>query len=436
MLDSEWRRSYLTPEELKEKEKRSGGKTKPDRTPTQRERQRQRVLEDEVADIAKRLAVSPERASDKPTQSKGAFELRERAPVLEAAGRVGVSVGDLAGHMRLSRQRVYQLANGSLRKAERVRVAVTEILKERGQQTVPVPVRERIALAQSEPPRAAKGVRLIDAIAARLRAVQASGSRKSIPVVESSLGVFAAYVGDVTVEEAASRAVEFLSEREEHTKRNTFGAYVTHVRVLFRLCVERGWLERNPLEGVLTPRREVPVRQPLTDEEISALLEAANHWDRAMITLILGSGMTIGELERLRWSDVHDDYIVVHGRSGKPRALAPGRAAMAILYNLPRKGERVFPFTDDHIRYMMPSLSHRSGIGVHARQLRDTFAYRFLAATDSVEMLSEILGHKNLDSAAMLYLQRRRRGRGLAAQRRYNPADAFFDMRQGRHEGD
>jgi len=342
-------------------------------------------------------------------QSRDASQSRKRASVLEAAREVGVSLGDLARHMGLSRQRVHQLANGPPQRAERVRVAIAELVKERPPE--PTSTLKRIALAQTEPPPASKGVRLIDAIAAYLRSLQASDySPFTIRTTTSSLRIMADYMGDVTVEEATSLATEFLSERAQHTRRNTLCTDHSHVKGLFHFCVRQSWLQQSPFDDVPAPRGEIVVTRPLTDEEISALLKAGNEWERAAITLLLGSGMTIGELAKLRWQDVGKGVLLLHGGGNKQRTIAPEAIAMRELMGLPREGPYVFPFSRDAMAARMRRLSLRAGVHFHPHQCRYTFAHRYLKAGGDIESLSAILGHNSLDSTATYKNRWQRRG--------------------------
>jgi integrase len=49
----------------------------------------------------------------------------------------------------------------------------------------------------------------------------------------------------------------------------------------------------------------------LTDEEINYLLDAGDDLDRAIMVILLGSGMRIGELARLKPSDISGDEVLV-----------------------------------------------------------------------------------------------------------------------------
>lgn len=259
------------------------------------------------------------------------------------------------------------------------------------------------------------------------RSLRAQGqSRNSVPVVASCLRKFTAYMGNVEAEAATQRVVDYLVLRSATLKPNSFRAEFSHLRQFFNFCFYEGWIERNPFARMRTPPKEIVVTQPLSDAEILALLEHSRTvWGRAAIILLLGSGMRIGELSALRWQDVGEGTLLLHGKGNKQRIVAPGAAALRALMTLPRDSAWVFPFTYEHIAYRLRRLSQRSGVCFHPHQLRHTFANRFLREGGSIENLAEILGHAQLDST-LIYVRAFRREAALAAQVKFNPADRLL----------
>jgi integrase/recombinase XerC len=155
-------------------------------------------------------------------------------------------------------------------------------------------------------------------------------------------------------------------------------------------------------------------------------LAAGDHIDRVIIILLLGSGMRLGELVKLTWADVHGDELLLHGKGGKERRVAPGRVALAALSSLPRTDGAVLPFKASNLKRRLKVLSLKTGIqAFHAHALRHSFSDRFIAAGGSVEELSFVLGHSNLNTT-MIYIRRHQRDRALEAQRRLNPCDALL----------
>jgi integrase/recombinase XerD len=175
------------------------------------------------------------------------------------------------------------------------------------------------------------------------------------------------------------------------------------------------------------PRKELVVTQPLSDVEIFAILKEANQWERAMIVLLLGTGMRIGELAALRWEDVGEGVLLLHGKGNKQRVVAPGVAAMRELMRLDRNtctSGQVFPFTRGAIMARLHRLSLRS-CRFFPHQFRHTYAHRFLEHA-GIEELAEVLGHVSIETTRT-YLRAYRRERMLEAMVRWNPADILLD---------
>jgi integrase len=225
--------------------------------------------------------------------------------------------------------------------------------------------------------------------------------------------------------DAATSINEFLARRFVSLSHNTAVAEFHRFRQFLDYCVARHWLTDNPLRAIRAPRARDTDVDVLTDEQLQSLLAHADAITRVILVILLGSGMRLGELERLRWSDVHGDELVLHGKGGKVRRVAPGRAAMAAMLSLPRTQATVLPFGRSGIDYHLRLLAKKARIPLHAHQIRHTFADHFIRSGGTVEDLAHILGHANL-ATTMIYIRRHQQERALQAQRLYNPADALF----------
>jgi len=267
---------------------------------------------------------------------------------------------------------------------------------------------------------------LADVIGHYIEYLQAVGRpATTVTVVRSSLHLFLVFAGPVSITTAVQQAIPFLAHRARTCRRNTHVASFNQLKAFFAYSVRFGYIKANPLADMKRPRDEIVVTQPLSDREILALYEAANDWQRAAIVLLLGSGMRIAELANLRWDELRDGQVLVHGKGHKQRLLAPGGTAMALLYQLPRTRGTVFPLAYQSIKVGLARLARRAQVPFNPRQLRHTFAHRFLEAGGAIEDLSELMGHARLDTTA-IYVRAYRRERALDAQRRFNPADALF----------
>jgi len=259
-----------------------------------------------------------------------------------------------------------------------------------------------------------------------LQSLQATGhSPYTLHTVACCLRLLILHTGNIGIDRASQQAVAFLAKRATEVKPNSLCVDFSHTKTFLLYCVRQGWLDRSPLDGMKGPRKELVVTQPLSDVEIFAILKEANQWERAMIVLLLGTGMRIGELAALRWEDVGEGVLLLHGKGNKQRMVAPGVAAMRELMRLPRESSHIFPFTRGAIMARLHRLARRS-CPFHPHQFRHTYAHTLLRAGAGIEDLAEILGHVSIETTRT-YLRAYRRERMLEAMQRWNPADILLD---------
>jgi len=276
-------------------------------------------------------------------------------------------------------------------------------------------------------PRCDVGVPLSEAITRYLESL-AAGRRSPLylRVLRSTFRQWLRYIsGGCPLSRAAGGVNAYLAQRLAPLSHNSACQEFHRVRQFFDYCVAERWLEKNPLRCLRAPRPQAVEIDVLSDDELRRLLLAGDHVERVVIMVLLGSGMRLGELGRLTWADVRGDELLLHGKGGKERRVAPGRVALAALYSLPRTGDAVLPYGVSNLKRRLRVLSERTGVHFHAHVLRHTFAHRFIAAGGTVEELSFVLGHSNLNTT-MIYIRRHQQERALEAQRRLNPCDALL----------
>ncbi len=195
------------------------------------------------------------------------------------------------------------------------------------------------------------------------------------------------------------------------------------VRAFFRFLERRGLLEENPLVGVRGP--QLPHRLPryLTVDEIYALMRAASGSDpytlrdRAILELLYGSGLRLGELAALDVSNVdleRREIWVREAKGGRERiALFGGPAQVALrtylqqarpqLQNpdapspalfLNRYGRRLSRVS---ITRIVQDYAKRAGITkkVTPHMLRHSFATHLMEGGADIRIVQELLGHRS-----------------------------------------
>jgi integrase/recombinase XerD len=109
------------------------------------------------------------------------------------------------------------------------------------------------------------------------------------------------------------------------------------VRNLHRFLAEEGRTANDPAVEVAAPRVPSGLPKPLSEEEVTALLDAVvgnepvQRRDRAILELLYGTGMRISELCGLALGDLDPDAAVVRvfGKGAKERIVPVGRPALA-----------------------------------------------------------------------------------------------------------
>jgi site-specific recombinase XerD len=180
--------------------------------------------------------------------------------------------------------------------------------------------------------------------------------------------------------------------------------------------VEEGELDDDPLVGLRSPRLDTKVVEPLTDEQIKALIKACagpelrDRRDEALVRFMVETGTRAGEAAALEVGDVDlaaGVAVVRRGKGGKGRAVPFGpQTARAIDRYLRLRrthrlaatpalwlGDRGKPFVYDGLHKTLKWRAELAGIeGFHPHQLRHTAAHRWLAAGGSESGLMAVAG--------------------------------------------
>ena len=197
-----------------------------------------------------------------------------------------------------------------------------------------------------------------------------------------------------------------------------------------------GLISANPVQDVRAPKQARPLPKALgvdeamhladhSDEEDSPWLEAR---DAAMVELLYGAGLRVGELVGLDvaasdaaaragrgWVDAQSGDIHVQGKGSKRRAVPLGRAAAEALARWLAVrdqvsvaaadaahalfiGQRGTRLTAQSVWQRLRRRSLRAGLAtpVHPHMLRHSFASHVLQSSGDLRAVQELLGHANI----------------------------------------
>lgn len=211
---------------------------------------------------------------------------------------------------------------------------------------------------------------------------------------------------------------------------NTIAAYARSGRAFCNWLVRQGAVPKTPFPKDAVPKAQRCLPQPVETNVFVSLLRACQVPDenagqdvgmtarnRAILWLLLDTGLSVFELCGLRLSDVDGTQgtVMVRGKGGRPRTLPFSekgqRAVRAYLEQarltpawkpaVPEAQETLLlaelrhPLTKNSLTLLFIRLSQRAGFttkSICPSMLRDTYAIRFLQAGGELPVLQEQLG--------------------------------------------
>lgn len=205
-----------------------------------------------------------------------------------------------------------------------------------------------------------------------------------------------------------------------------FANYIVQVvRVLLEHSIDLGWRTDNPGKGVELIKSENPEREAWPPAMIEAYRAAATGRALLIFELCLGTGQRIGDVLRMRWSDIDGDGILVRqGKTGAALWVPIGPHLLAVLEATPRIGDTICAHGQGKELTYFPAAKAvrqvREQIGAMAYDihgLRYAAAAELAAAGCSDELIASITGHKTTAMIAKYAGPARQKARAKEAQR-------------------
>ncbi len=223
----------------------------------------------------------------------------------------------------------------------------------------------------------------------------------------------------------------FLASQHRARSPATLGRRLAAVRAFFRFLVREGARRADPTLGIPAPRAPRPLPRPLAVDDCAALLDAQKVSDgepelgalrdQAMLELLYGAGLRVGELVAL---DVRDVDLVsrevrVWGKGAKERVVPlpeatqlalrayldrrrePGVLAQPLFASLrvPR-GAKPQRLDARAVRRQLRRRASAAGLAdrVHPHRLRHSYATHLLDMGADLRAIQELLGHASLST--------------------------------------
>lgn len=211
-------------------------------------------------------------------------------------------------------------------------------------------------------------------------------------------------------------------KRKDHTP-SSIGRKMSVIRSFHKFLMLKNLTHTNASLEVSLPKRSQKMPLILSIEEVDSLLEVCDVIEplplrnKAMIELLYGCGLRVGELLSLKLSDLHlkMGFINIHGQSKKERIIPIGFEAAYALKQYVAKGRVHLNKTDGDLVFVnsrgsklsrvgvyktLKTISKKAGIekSISPQTLRHTFAFHMLVNGVEIKVLQELLGHEDISS--------------------------------------
>lgn len=187
-----------------------------------------------------------------------------------------------------------------------------------------------------------------------------------------------------------------------------------HLRSACRWACKMGLIDKVP-HIEMPPKPDSDVR-PLSDADLQAIIDNCEAFHvRLAVILLLSTGARVSAILDRTWDKIDFDRGVIDlrltdGVTRKGRAVVPmnrmARVALQAAWNA-RETEWVVEYNGKPIKSIRTGYSaalKRAGLeGVNIHQIRHTVAVKMLAAGQPIEVVSQYLGHSNIQITLKTY---------------------------------
>lgn len=188
----------------------------------------------------------------------------------------------------------------------------------------------------------------------------------------------------------------------------------SYIYAFFEWMTNEELIEKNPCARIKPIKYQRDIKKPFTDVEIDAIRSACETArERALIELLLASGIRRAELCDLRIGDINiteKSVLVRHGKGGKKRITYLNDLSLIYIKKyLDEKGssdpeEKLFStkfgdLTITGLRYVLKEIEKRSGVeNIHPHRFRRTFATTLANRGMDIQEVQKLLGHASINT--------------------------------------
>jgi integrase/recombinase XerD len=182
------------------------------------------------------------------------------------------------------------------------------------------------------------------------------------------------------------------------------------LRSFFRVCLDSGWIEKDPTRGVKIGDPEQNPTLPFTDDEMQKIFESCpDEWTRTFVLTLRYTGLRISDAALLTCDRFHGNKISLYQAKTKQWVVVPippilqnalSRTPIHSRYFFLRGQSTRLETVTDLWRRTLSKVFTKAGIANgHPHRFRDTFAIALLTDKQhpvSLETVSLLLGHSSI----------------------------------------
>lgn len=228
-------------------------------------------------------------------------------------------------------------------------------------------------------------------------------STRTIDLYRSVLAMFRRYSDDMDLEDVTHDDLEgwFAEQHRSGLSQSTRRSRWIALRNFYGWLVDVDRVAENPMAKLKVAKAEPPPVEVIDDATLKRFLGTCDPKtlkgarDIAIIRLMAGSGLRLGEVARLRVDDISiaDRVLRILGKGGRERVVRFDKVTASALtrYLLKRDDHRdadksdalwlghLGPLTGAGIQHIFDQKSEQIGTNVYPHMLRHRFAHTFLA---------------------------------------------------------
>lgn len=201
--------------------------------------------------------------------------------------------------------------------------------------------------------------------------------------------------------------------REQGISPKTFNEELRLLKNLFKTAIEKGYCKNNPCSNISNMKYSPPPPRFFSKEEIYLILENATPRFKEMWEFLLNTGLRLGELANLEWSDIDEENDIIHiqvkdfwkPKNSQPRQIPMNKTVKEILVKrkevnesarwvfVSKNGTQIQYPTRKTLVALLEKLGMKKAT-IHT--FRHTFASNLVMAGVDLPTVQKLMGHSTI----------------------------------------